>query len=70
MAIPEFQWLNTVLGNVKNSLHSSYHQFSGKHLPCYLGSSAIASIADLTWPPCFRALAGRRCGHRPCRIAS
>jgi predicted RNA-binding Zn-ribbon protein involved in translation (DUF1610 family) len=37
MAIPEFQWLNTVLGNVKNSLHSSYHQFSGKHLPRYLG---------------------------------
>lgn len=25
MAIPEFQWLNTVLGNVKNSLHGSYH---------------------------------------------
>jgi ribosomal protein L37AE/L43A len=37
MAIPEFQWLNTVLGNVKNSLHGSYHQFSGKHLPRYLG---------------------------------
>ena len=37
MAIPEFQWLNTVLGNVKNSLHGSYHQASGKHLPRYLG---------------------------------
>jgi hypothetical protein len=37
MAIPEFQWLNTVLGNVKNSLPGSYHQLSGKHLPRYLG---------------------------------
>ena len=37
MAIPEFQWLNTVLGNVKNSRHGSYHQLSGKHLPRYLG---------------------------------
>jgi hypothetical protein len=37
MAIPEFQWLNTVLGHVKNSLQGSYHQFSGQHLPRYLG---------------------------------
>jgi transposase-like protein len=37
MEIPEFQWLNTVLGNVKNSLRGSYHQASGKHLPRYLG---------------------------------
>lgn len=34
------------------------------------GSSAIASIAALTWPPCCRAWAGRRCVHRQCRIAS
>jgi len=36
MALPEFQWLNTVLGNVKNSLHGSYHQVSSKHLPRFL----------------------------------
>jgi hypothetical protein len=36
MALPEFQWLNTVLGNVKNSLRGSYHQVSGKHLPRFL----------------------------------
>jgi hypothetical protein len=30
------QWLNTVLGNVNNSLHGAYHQISGKHLPRYL----------------------------------
>ncbi len=37
MPIAEFQWLNTVLGHVKNSLQGSYHQFIGKHLPRYLG---------------------------------
>jgi hypothetical protein len=36
MALPDCQWLNTVLGNVKNSLHGSYHQVTGKHLPRYL----------------------------------
>lgn len=37
MAIAQFQWLNTVLGNVKNSLQGSYHHLSGTHLPRYLG---------------------------------
>uniref|UniRef100_UPI00286F72A9 transposase n=1 Tax=Desulfobulbus sp. TaxID=895 RepID=UPI00286F72A9 len=31
-----FQWLNTVLGNVKNSLRGTYHAISDKHLPRYL----------------------------------
>jgi transposase-like protein len=31
-----FQWLNTVLGNVKNALHGTYHAVSQKHLPRYL----------------------------------
>jgi hypothetical protein len=33
LAIPEFQWLNTVLGNVRNSLPGDYHQIGGQHLP-------------------------------------
>lgn len=37
MVIPEFQLLNSLLGNVNNSLHGSYHQISGKLLPCYQG---------------------------------
>lgn len=36
MALPEFQWLNTVLGNVKNSLRGAYHHLSAQHLPRYL----------------------------------
>ena len=30
------QWINTILGNIKNSLHGTYHAFRGKHLPRYL----------------------------------
>ena len=32
----EFTWVNTMLGNVKNSLHGSYHSIHPKHLPRYL----------------------------------
>lgn len=31
--LEEFHWLNTVLGNVKNALHGTYHMVSPKHLP-------------------------------------
>ena len=31
-----FQWLNTVIGNVKNALHGTYHAISARHLPRYL----------------------------------
>jgi transposase-like protein len=31
-----FTWVNTMIGNVKNSIHGSYHAISEKHLPRYL----------------------------------
>jgi transposase-like protein len=31
-----FTWINTLTGNVKNSIHGTYHQISSKHLPRYL----------------------------------
>jgi len=31
-----FEWLNTVIGNVKSALHGTYHALSNKHLPRYL----------------------------------
>jgi hypothetical protein len=37
MEMPEFQWLNTVLGNVKNAMQGTYHHASAQHLPRYLG---------------------------------
>jgi transposase-like protein len=36
MALEEFRWLNTVLGNVKNALRGTYHKASPQHLPRYL----------------------------------
>ncbi len=33
---PAFKWVNTILGNVKNSLRGTYHSFSKKHIPRYL----------------------------------
>ena len=32
-----FQWLNTVIGNVKNALRGTYHAVSERHLSRYLG---------------------------------
>ncbi len=31
----EFRWVNTVIGNVKNSIRGTYHAVSSKHLPHY-----------------------------------
>ena len=33
---PEFCWVNTVLGNLKSALRSSYHSFSPKYAQRYL----------------------------------
>jgi hypothetical protein len=35
---PSFAWVNTMLGNVKNALHGTYHAVRGKHLGRYLGA--------------------------------
>jgi len=32
----EFKWLNTMIGNVKNSIRGTYHAISKKHVPRYL----------------------------------
>ncbi len=31
-----FHWVNTMIGNVKRSIHGTYHSVSPKHLPRYL----------------------------------
>ena len=36
MAQPAFLWVNTMLGNIKNALHGTYHAIGAKHLPRYL----------------------------------
>lgn len=32
----EFKWLNTIIGNVKNAIHGTYHSVSGNHFERYL----------------------------------
>lgn len=32
----EFKWVNTLIGNVKNAIHGTYHSVSKQHLPRYL----------------------------------
>jgi hypothetical protein len=34
--LEEFTWINTMISNVKNSIHGSYHAINEKHLPRYL----------------------------------
>ena len=31
-----FEWVNTMIGNVKNAIHGTYHAVSKRHLPRYL----------------------------------
>ena len=38
MEIQEFTWVNTMLGNVKNALHGTYHAVRSMHLGRYLGA--------------------------------
>ena len=34
--LPYFKWVNTMIGNVKNAMHGTYHAIHLKHLPRYL----------------------------------
>ena len=34
--IEDFKWVNTMIGNVKNSMKGAYHSINSKHLPRYL----------------------------------
>ena len=34
--LPYFKWVNTMISNVKNSIHGTYHAIGLKHLPRYL----------------------------------
>jgi hypothetical protein len=40
MALSEFTWVNTMLGNIKTALRGTYHSISTKHIGRYLGAFA------------------------------
>jgi len=49
MEYSEFKWVDTMIGNVKNSIHSTYHAISEKHVPRYLAEFCFVSTDDLNW---------------------
>ncbi len=38
VAVPAFKWVNTTLGNLKNTLRGTYHAIRPKHVPRYLAA--------------------------------
>jgi hypothetical protein len=34
--IPDFKWVNTMIGNLKNAIRGTHHAISRKHIPRYL----------------------------------
>jgi hypothetical protein len=67
MEMPEFQWLNTVLGNVKNAMQGTYHQASAKHLPRDLGD--LLSLQPPLRPGSYAPAPHPRCGAHPAHAA-
>ena len=55
---PNFRWVNTILGSVKNAIHGTYHSLREKHLPRFWRNSVIGSTDDSNWrsssPICVR----------------
>jgi hypothetical protein len=45
--IPEFKWISTIIGNVKNSLRGTFHAISEKHFPGIWQNFAIGSTGAL-----------------------
>ncbi len=68
--LPEFQWINTVLGNLKTSLSGSYHAFAfRKYGARYLGAFTYRFNRrfDLSTLPARLLLAAANCAPHPLR---
>lgn len=66
--MPEFQWINTVLGNLKTSLSGSYHAFNfRKYATQYLAAFAYRFNRrfNLSTLPMRLIVAAARCGPHP-----
>jgi len=64
-AVPQLQWINTVLGNLKTSLSGSYHSFGfSKYAQQYLGAFAYRFNRrfDLKTLPKRLLVAAAQCG--------
>lgn len=50
---PAFNWVNTMIGNVKNSLPGSCHTLGEKHIPRHWRNIAFGVITVLTSRVCW-----------------
>ena len=69
--MPEFHWINTVLGNLKTSLSGAYHAFGfQKYAARYLAafSYRFNRRFDLRVLPTRLLIAAVRCKPRPQRV--
>jgi hypothetical protein len=69
--LPQFHWVNTVLGNLKTSLSGSYHAFGfRKYAPRYLAAFTYRFNRrfDLSTLPTRLLVAAARCAPRPQRV--
>ena len=54
---PALTWVNTILGNVKRSLHGTYNYLSSKHLPRYLAEFSYRFNRRFSLPQMFPRVA-------------
>ena len=64
---PALTWVNTILGNVKRSLHGTYHHFNSKHLPRYLAEFSYRFSRRFSLREMLPASHSSTCERRPCR---
>jgi len=65
MEIPDFRWVNTLLGNVKNALHGTYHAIRKKHVGRYLAAFCYRFNRRFDLSALLPRLAVAACGTPP-----
>lgn len=65
-----FKWVNTMIGNVKNAIHGTYHAVSSKHLPRYLAEFCYRFNRRFQLDAMVERLAYVALRPPPCRSAS
>ena len=58
---PVLHWVDTLLGNLKNAIHGTYHAIRSKHLPRYLGRVQLSLRATIRSGWHAATLGMRRC---------
>ena len=64
---PEFRWVNTILGNIKNALCGTYHAVRPKYAQRYLAEFEYRFNRRFDLPDIIPRLVTWRCEPRRCR---